>query len=590
MPDIKTRTPMGKPKALGKSNVPKVAATLFKKQYNERQTERHPRERDAVQYATGKVADTERSMTLLAAGEVRHTRKSAARRRGRVSLKNATVPKKKNTPSGAEEPPKSIHLDFSPIPSKKSVYIPLRLKGKDIVAGQKNLPRCSSTERILAVRSYGNMPWVKGNYELPYAIEPNRKSTEKAKNAVKQKTQQQMIRRSEEAVKQEIYKVAQSITGVARTIAKKIKTAATDVAAVGGGAAVLTVVIMLLMIGAIAASPFGILLSNEVATSDSVPLSCAVAQVNYAFNAELEALQNAGTYDSITITGESADWADVLAVFAAKVAGSDGADAADVVAMDTDRISRLKDVFSDMSVVSCSIDTIEHPDSDPNDGTDDSWIEKNLIISIEAQSADDMKAAYNFTKKQSSAVDELLEQRQMLLEPVGDLNTVTADAKEILRNLPEEISPERRRVVEAACSLVGKVNYFWGGKSLTIGWDSRWGTLRKVIASGNSTTGTFRPYGLDCSGFVDWVFYNATDGAYYPGHGGGAIMQHRSCAPVSWEDAQPGDLAFYPDDSRVGIAAGRDEDGELLIIHCASGYNNVVIAGREGFSSAGNPF
>lgn len=350
------------------------------------------------------------------------------------------------------------------------------------------------------------------------------------------------------------------------------------------------VVTMLLMIGAIAASPFGILFSNEGATSDSVPLSCAVTQVNYAFNAELEALQNADTYDSITVIGETANWADVLAVFAAKVAGSNGADAADVVTMDADRIRLLKDVFSDMSVVSCSVDTIEHPDSNPNDGTDDSWTEKNLMISIEPQSADDMKAAYKFTKKQNSAVDELLEQRQMLMELVGDLNTVTTDAKEVLRNLPKDLSPERRRVVETACSLVGKVNYFWGGKSLTIGWDSRWGTLQKVTASGNSATGTFRPYGLDCSGFVDWVFYNATDGTYYPGHGGGAIMQHRSCTPVSWEDAQPGDLAFYPDDSHVGIVAGYDESGDLLIIHCASGYNDVVIAGREGFSSAGNPF
>ena len=38
--------------------------------------------------------------------------------------------------------------------------------------------------------------------------------------------------------------------------------------------------------------------------------------------------------------------------------------------------------------------------------------------------------------------------------------------------------------------------------------------------------GTYRPYGLDCSGFVDWVFYNATGGQHIIGHGGGATMQH----------------------------------------------------------------
>ena len=53
-------------------------------------------------------------------------------------------------------------------------------------------------------------------------------------------------------------------------------------------------------------------------------------------------------------------------------------------------------------------------------------------------------------------------------------------------------------MLETACRLVGKVNYFWGGKSLVLGWDDRWGTLRQVTAAGSSTTGTYRPYGMDC--------------------------------------------------------------------------------------------
>mgnify|MGYP006947850963 CR=1 FL=1 len=40
------------------------------------------------------------------------------------------------------------------------------------------------------------------------------------------------------------------------------------------------------------------------------------------------------------------------------------------------------------------------------------------------------------------------------------------DAKELLANLPTDLSPERRAVVETACQLVGKVNYFWGGCAL----------------------------------------------------------------------------------------------------------------------------
>lgn len=88
---------------------------------------------------------------------------------------------------------------------------------------------------------------------------------------------------------------------------------------------------------------------------------------------------------------------------------------------------------------------------------------------------------------------------------------------------------------------------------------------------------------------MDWVFYNATGGEYIIGHGGGASSQHGYCSAISWSDAQPGDLVFYPGDEHVGIVGGRDEGGNLLIIHCASGANNVVITGASGFTSIGRP-
>jgi len=94
------------------------------------------------------------------------------------------------------------------------------------------------------------------------------------------------------------------------------------------------------------------------------------------------------------------------------------------------------------------------------------------------------------------------------------------DALTVLNALPGDLSPDRHRAVETALQLVGKVNYFWGGKSYVIGWDSHWGQLMKVTSDGNSTTGTFRPFGLDCTGFMDWTLCNAglpSDGHWYIG-------------------------------------------------------------------------
>lgn len=326
------------------------------------------------------------------------------------------------------------------------------------------------------------------------------KATQKTRQAVQRRLQRKMVMQSAGSTQRGVRQLGQWAAAAAKAIVHTVKAAVSGLFAAGGGVVVLILLLLLIMVGAIAASPFGILFSNESSTPDAVPISAAIAQVNYDFNSQLEALQGADTYDDVTIAGEMADWVDVLAIFAVKTAGSNDVDATDVVTMDADRVNRLKAVFSDMNIITSTVETIHHADSDPDDDTDDSWTEKILHITITGKTAAEMETEYGFTAQQMTAVDELLAQRDMLEELIGSLTAISADAADILKNLPADLSPERREVIKTACSLVSKVNYFWGGKSLVMGWDSRWGTLRKVTANGSETTGTYRPYGLDCSG------------------------------------------------------------------------------------------
>ncbi len=347
-------------------------------------------------------------------------------------------------------------------------------------------------------------------------------------------------------------------------------------------------VIILCLIALVVISPFGIFFAGSDSSTDSVPVSVAVAQVNYDFGAYLIELQD-GDYSSITLTGDIADWVDVIAVFAVKTT-EDETNPMDVATLDATRVDKLKEVFWDMNDVTSSVRTVDHPDTNPNDDVDDSWTETNLTITITAKTAEDMKNEYSFNDEQKKSLDELLEKRESLAALIGETSLISMDAIEVLRNLPSDLDPERRKVVRTACSLVGKVNYFWGGKSLVLGWDDRWGTLKQVTAEGSSTTGRFLPYGMDCSGFVDWVFFNASDGRYIIGRGGGATMQHENCQDISWDAALPGDLVCHPDNSHVGIVAGRDEDGNLRVIHCAFSYDGVVVTGVNGFTAVGRPF
>ena len=350
---------------------------------------------------------------------------------------------------------------------------------------------------------------------------------------------------------------------------------------VGGAVTAFVLFGGIVLVAALMASPFGILFANEP-SPDTIPLNAAVAEVSKEVCSTLTELQD-GNYDSIDLTGVLPDWREVIAVFAARTAGAENG--VDVATMDADRVDRLKTVFWDMTEITSEVDTIYH---DGGENGED-WTERILHLAVVAKSAEEMSTDYRFTAYQKKALAELLDDPALLDVLLYDLESLQYDAAMLRRALPRNLSKERRTVVERALSLAGKVNYFWGGKSLVFGWDDRWGQLAKVTADGSSTTGTYRPYGLDCSGMVDWAFYNATDGSYVIGHGGGAAMQHSYCTPVRWEDAQIGDLAFYPDDEHVGIVAGWDKDGSIQIVHCASSYNNVVITGKEGFAAVGHP-
>lgn len=350
---------------------------------------------------------------------------------------------------------------------------------------------------------------------------------------------------------------------------------------VGGAVTAFVLFGGIVLVAALMASPFGILFANEP-SPDTIPLNAAVAEVGKEVCSTLTELQD-GNYDSIDLTGVLPDWREVIAVFAARTAGAENG--VDVATMDADRVDRLRAVFWDMTEITSEVETIRH---DGGENGED-WTEHILHLAVAAKSAEEMSTAYHFTAYQKKALAELLDDPALLDVLLYDLESLQYDAAMLRRALPRNPSKERRAVVEQALSLVGKVNYFWGGKSLAFGWDDRWGQLAKVTADGSSTTGTYRPYGLDCSGMVDWAFYNATDGSYVIGHGGGAAMQHSYCTSVRWEDAQIGDLAFYPDDEHVGIVAGWDKDGSIQIVHCASSYNNVVITGKEGFAAVGHP-
>ena len=397
--------------------------------------------------------------------------------------------------------------------------------------------------------------------------------------------------RKGQVVRDTAIKTAKVAKEAGKKVLRAIAAAAEKLAAAigAGGAAAVSVVVVILLVGMLFASPLGILFAGED-TGTEIKIPDAVATLNGEFTDEIYHIMEGNPYDALDMQEgmEAAmlqNWRNVLAVYAVKVS-TDEEHGLDVMTMDEEKLQLLREIFFDANKLEYELTTRTV------DG------EQITTLHIYAQIKDAMRMAdeYSSADQQREMLEELLkpDYDDIFLSLIGNYQPGgtpigPVDISGIQGTLPDDLDPMRETIVLTAYQLLGKVTYFWGGKSLVLGWDSRWGTPTTVTAPGSGSTGKTLPFGLDCSGFVDWTFYNATGGSYLPGRGGGAASQHGYCTNIAWADALPGDLVFYADDSHVGIVCGYDSVGNLLVIHCSGGQNGVVVTGREGFAVAARP-
>ena len=408
--------------------------------------------------------------------------------------------------------------------------------------------------------------------------------THVAREAAMQMAKRQQMTKAAETATQ---KTAQAAGRALRAIIAAAQSLLAAIAA--GGSTVVAMVLVICLIGLLIVSPFGIFFSGEDSgTGCTMPE--AVSVLNGEFAARIEYIKAENPYDELDMdnAGSAAmisNWRDVLAVYAVRTT-TDNASPDEVATLTEEKMEILREIFWDMNTITYWTEIVPGG----KDEADTVILHITVTIKTHLQMADE----HQFNTEQRRLLEELMQPKyqelfMVLTGSYQDIELSPDEVAKIIENLPADLSENRKQVVLTAYQLLGKVHYFWGGKSLIIGWDSRWGMPMKVTAEGSSTTGTVRPFGLDCSGMVDWVFYNQSGGQYVIGHGGGATAQHSYCAPIAWGDAQPGDLVFYPGDSHVGIVCGFDSSGNIMVIHCASSENNVVVTGKSGFTSIGRP-
>lgn len=358
----------------------------------------------------------------------------------------------------------------------------------------------------------------------------------------------------------------------------------------------------LIIILLVLSSPFAIFFSI-IGGQEDVSIVSVIDEMQEEFRYKIEQEKSDSTADVInTIIMGSEDGTlinnseDVLIAYAVKYnVTNEGAE--QMAVLSEDQVEKLRQVYREMNVISTSYSSTSKEVQVTTKNKDGESVSETKtvttttkVITIDSLTAEEIGQIYGFNEVQKQVISEMRQSGYGVLLAASSVKMfLTEEEIEAIKSyIPEGVTIESISVVDAAESLVGKVHYFWGGKSLAIGWDDRFGTNTEVTSTGSSSTGTIRPFGLDCSGFVTWAFVNAglpADSIETTiGHGTTAQWNTSTSVPAS--SVMAGDLAFLASPgtrkiNHIGIVTGRNDEGQIMVIHCSSGANNVTISTAE---------
>jgi len=132
------------------------------------------------------------------------------------------------------------------------------------------------------------------------------------------------------------------------------------------------------------------------------------------YEAKLEEIRTANTYDLLEMSGSRAVWPDVLAVYAIRSA-TDPNSPQEVATMDDNKKALLKEIFWAMNEVNYSTQTgprVVVTETDDGHGniveTTTTVTATTLCITVGHKTADEMTNAYHFTANQQAQLAELL--------------------------------------------------------------------------------------------------------------------------------------------------------------------------------------
>lgn len=185
-----------------------------------------------------------------------------------------------------------------------------------------------------------------------------------------------------------------------------ISTKALVTAIMAGGWLAVTIILVVCLVAMLCSSIFGIFLSSEKTSTNSLTMKEVVAECNQEFADRLQNIQDENPHDDYILEGTMASWKDVLLVYTIKE--SKGVNDQEVMTMNEEKKNTFKEIFWNMNNISSEVKTEKVIEQGINTNELPKEVEKRVLhIKLISKTAEQMKMEYSFNANQLKQFDEL---------------------------------------------------------------------------------------------------------------------------------------------------------------------------------------
>ena len=286
---------------------------------------------------------------------------------------------------------------------------------------------------------------IKSRNKTRKSIKQVRKTAKATKKTIK--TTKKTAKTTAKATKKTVQATKAAVKATIKTIKVVIKITITAIKTIiaalkslialiiAGGWISVIIIVVVCLVALIAHSIFGIFLSSQDTGSkitingeqQVVTMDRVISNLNTEFINKMTQIQKDNKHDEYDINSKRAEWKDILAVYTVKI--SNGKNDAEVMTLDNNKISILKEIFWEMNEITSSTEEVTYKDN-----------KKKIVLHINVNGKDALEMAqkYNFSIEQNKQLAELLDKQYASLwssviygSSVGNTDIVEVAKKQI---------------------------------------------------------------------------------------------------------------------------------------------------------------